>query len=196
MKRLFFIFACIFLCLTGFSWRASAQRTADRTVFLGLSQMVSASALPSGGVTLEGGQYLLNSYWKAGVSAVDWNQRYSVPDGTPGREWFDHIHYTLQGGWMLRLAGSYSRSFSLYGGASAFIGCHSYNGFRPLPAEYTLGCTGAEFVYGLFPEIELEWYPFRRTAFTLSVRSPFTFSSSLETDLWHLTGAVGLRFNL
>ncbi len=196
MKRLFFISVCIILCLAGSPWRASAQRTADRTVFLGLSQMVSASALPSGGVTLEGGQYLLNSYWKAGVSAVDWNQRYNNPDGTLERAWFDHIHYTLQGGWMYRLASTYSRSFSLYGGASAFLGCNSFNGFRPLPAEYTGGYPRAEFIYGFFPELELEWYPFRRTGFTLSVRSPFTFSSSLETDLWHITGAVGIRINL
>lgn len=175
----------------------SGQRTADRSLFLGLTQMVSVSSRPSGGAALECGQYLLNAYWKAGVSATDYNQRYNTTGGELENAFFDHLHLDLYGGWMQRLVSTYSRSLSLYAGGCAFVGYHHFGVFHPLPPEHTAGYPRGEFIYGLTPELELEWFPAPRFALTLGVRSPITFGSSLGTaDMWHVCPSLGLRFNL
>jgi len=196
MRRLLFILTIGFILFVSATPEASAQRTSKGRVFVGLNQMVSVYSIPSGGLAVEAGQYLLRSYWKAGVSAVDWNQRYNNAEGTLEGVWFDHIHYTVSGGWMYRLLGSYSRTVSLYGGALAFLGVNSYRGFRPLPEEFSTGYPDAGFIYGAAPALELEVFPFRKVALVLGVHSPFTLSSTLETDLWHVTGSLGLRINL
>lgn len=176
---------------------ASAQRTSFGKAFAGIHQYVSGYAVPSGGLGVEGGQYLLHSYWRAGVRAVDWNQKVSGAQDTDGNPvLFDHILWTLSGGWMYRLFGSYGRRLNLYAGGGAFVGLNHYEVFRKLPAELTGGFPRAEFVYGAEPGLDIEFFPFPRTALVLGVQSSFTFSSSLGTDLWHLSGSLGIRFNL
>ncbi len=158
--------------------------------------MGSAYSLPSGGFSLEGGQYLLNSYWKACVSAVDWNQKVADSRGRIDGAVFDHVHWTLAGGWMYRIAGAYSRKVSLYCGGCAFLGYNSYELFKSLPEEMDAGYPSGEFIYGIRPEVDLEWFVFRKAAVVLGVQSPVTFGSSLKTDIWHLTASLGIRFNL
>ena len=176
---------------------ASAQRTCNRQGFIGMSQYVSAYAVPSGGLGIEGGQYLLNSYWKAGVRALDWNQRLGA-GSVSGDEpvFFDHVLWTLHGGWMLRVLSTYGRGLNVYLGGSAFLGVNQYEVLRPLPAERQGEFPAAEFVYGAEPAAEVELFLSTRTAVTLGVQSPFTFLSSLETDLWHLSASLGIRINL
>ena len=124
MKRVLFTLIGLILLSLGTAETASAQRTATGKAFIGVNQFVSGYAIPSGGLGIEGGQYLVNSYWKAGVRAVDWNQKVAdVLDEDGDRVWFDHILWNLSGSWMYRVAGSYSRRFNLYIGAGAFKGC-------------------------------------------------------------------------
>ncbi len=195
-KLKFVIIPCLILLLA-IPAEASAQRTCNRQAFIGMSQYVSAYAVPSGGLGLEGGQYLLNSYWKTGVRALDWNQRLGA-GSVSGDEpvFFDHVLWTLHGGWMLRVLATYGRGLNVYLGASAFLGVNQYEVLRPLPAERQGEFPAAEFVYGAEPAAEVELFISTRTAVTLGVQSPFTFLSSLETDLWHLSASLGIRINL
>ena len=183
------------LCLSALSsFEASAQRTSRGVVHIGASQMVSVYSIPSGGFEVNAGMYLLNSYWKAGLCAVDYNQKVtgSFSDAT----WFDHVHYVAYGDWMYRIIGTYSRSVNFYAGGGIFLGYNSYEVFKKLPDELASGLPGGEFIYGIKPCVELECFVSRKVAITLGVDSPFTFSSSLSTDLWHLTGSLGVRVNL
>lgn len=168
-----------------------AQRTSDGSLFIGGSQIVSAYVIPSGGLELHLGQYLLSSYWKASVSAVDWMQR----TDTPGVS-LDRLHLTAEGGWMQRLVCNYSRSLNLYGGASAFLGYNFHEVLRRLPEEFTADLPEGGFIYGVKPSLEMEFFVSSRAALLLGVHVPFTFSSAFTTDLCHLTGSLGFRINL
>ncbi len=197
MKRLlFYLITIIVLCHVGMT-TASAQRTATGKPFIGISQFVSGYSIPSGGLGIEGGQYLLNSYWKVGVRAIDWNQkivRMRTEDDKP--VYFDHILWNLSGSWMYRLLASYDRRFNVYVGAGAFLGINQYEVFHKLPEETPGEFPHEEFVYGAEPRVEIEFFPFRRTALVLGVQSPLTFSSSLKTDRWHVSASLGVRINL
>lgn len=175
---------------------ASAQRTSERMAFFGVSPMVTAYGVPSGGIAVDGGRYLLSSYWKAGVAAADYNQFYNDGGDPEGRPCFDHIHAVLFGDWMRRLAGTYSRSLSLYAGGGVFLGYNRYEVFRPLPDERSAGLPEGEFIYGVKAAAELECFLGGRCALVLGVHVPVTFSSSLSSDICHLTGSLGLRINL
>ena len=197
MKRFLFGFITSILLVYMGAITASAQRTAPGKVFIGLDQYASGYSIPSGGAGIEAGQYLISSYWKAGIRAVDWNQKYASSAGADaGPQWFDHILWNLSGSWMYRLAGTYSRRFNLYVGAGAFLGLNQYEVFKKLPSELQGEFPKVEFVYGVEPSIDIEVFPFRRVALVLGIQSPVTLSSSLKTDLWHLSGSLGVRINL
>jgi len=197
MKSVLFAYITSVILLSGIPLTATAQRTSTGKAFLGISQHVSVYSVPSGGMSLEGGQYLLHSYWKGWIRAVDWNQKVSgVLDGEGSPVLFDHILWSAGGSWMYRLFATYGRRLCLYAGAGAVIGLNHYESFRRLPDELTGAFPKVEFVYGAEPALELELFPFRKTALILGIQSPFTFASSLPTDLWHLSGSLGIRFNL
>ena len=197
MKRFLFGFITSILLVYMGAITASAQRTAPGKVFIGLDQYASGYSIPSGGAGIEAGQYLISSYWKAGLRAVDWNQKYASSAGADGdSQWFDHILWNLYGGWMYRIAGTYGRTFNVYFGGGAFIGINHYEVFRKLSTEISPDFRKAEFVYGVDPELEFEIFPFRKVALVLGIQSPLTFSSSLSTDFWHLSASLGIRINL
>lgn len=186
----------LLLSLAG-TGEAAAQRTSEGSVFIGLSQMVSGYAVPSGGLDIGAGGYFSSSLWKAGVRAVDWSHKVSS-DTEGGNEdaLFDHIAWQLYGGWRYRVVGTYNRAFSLYAGADAFLGLNQHEVFRKLPVEVQTGLPSVEFAYGAVPEIELEWFVSPQVALTLGVQCPLTLGSSLTTDDWNLTGSLGVRINL
>lgn len=174
----------------------AAQRTAEGSILIGASQMVSAYSIPSGGMDICAGGYLSNSLWKAGVRAVDWNHRISSDTGAAHDELFDHIAWSLYGGWRYRLLCTYNRALSLYLGGDAFIGLNQYEALRKLPDELSTGLPGYEFIYGVCPEAELEIFVSRSVALTLGAQLPVTLGSSLKSDKWNLTGSIGTRINL
>ena len=65
-----------------------------------------------------------------------------------------------------------------------------------VPAELRGEFPKVEFVYGVEPAIDFEIFPFRTVAIVIGIQSPLTLSSSLPTDLWHLSGSLGVRINL
>ncbi len=192
MKRLLFV--CIFtiLCLAELPY-AGAQRTAYGMPFVELCPGVTVCSLPSGAASFSFGRYLSGSLWKTGVRAADWNRK--IAGGSDG-DVFDRVSLTLHGEWLLRLFGTYGRTFSIYAGAGAFIGAHRFGVFRPVPAEYENPFPANEFIYGAEPSLEAEAFPFRRLAVVAAIRSPFTFAPSLEADSWRLAATLGLRLNL
>ncbi len=176
--------------------KATAQRTAEGSIFIGVSQMVSAYAIPSGGMDICAGGYLNNSLWKAGVRVVDWNHHISSDTEVDHDELFDHIAWSLHGGWRYRLLCTYNRALSLYLGGDAFIGLNQYEALRKLPDELSTGLPECEFIYGVCPEVELEIFVSRNVALTLGALLPVTLGSSLKSDKWNLTGSLGVRINL
>lgn len=174
----------------------AAQRTAEGSILIGASQMVSAYSIPSGGMDICAGGYLSNSLWEAGVRAVDWNHHISSDTGMAHDELFDHIAWSLYGGWRYRLLCTYNRALSLYLGSDAFIGLNQYEVLRKLPDELSTGLPGCEFIYGVCPEAELEIFVSRSVALTLGAQLPVTLGSSLASDKWNLTGSIGIRINL
>ena len=90
----------LIIALTPILWavanvEASAQRTAEGSMFIGASQMVSAYAVPSGGLDLGAGGYLRSSMWKAGVRAVNWSHKVSAETGVEHDDLFDHIAWSI-----------------------------------------------------------------------------------------------------
>ena len=176
-----------------------------------MAPYVSGYTIPSGGLGIEAGQYLLRSLWKVELRAVDWNQKVAgETDETATAEggeeveavgeaapvYFDHVLWNLSGNWMYRLLASYDRRFNLYVGAGAFVGLNKYEVFHKLPEEMPGEFHDEEFVYGAEPRLDIEIFPFRRTAIVLGLQSPFTLSSSLKTDQWHVSASLGIRINL
>ena len=191
MKRLLFSLSTSILCLFLCTDKALAQRTSNGSLFIGVCQTVPAYVIPSGGLELHLGQYLLSSYWKASIGAIDWMQK----TDTEGIV-FDHLHLMAEGSYMQRVACNYPRSFNLYAGSSAFIGYNMYEVLAPLPDEFSSGLPDGEFIYGLKPSIEIEWFLSARAALLLGIHAPITFSSSLSTDMWHASASFGVRINL
>ena len=200
MKRLLFICTATILLWASGIQDASAQRTSQGNAFVGISPYVSGYSIPSGGLGVEAGKYLLHSYWKVELRAVDWNQKIAGDeDGTEAAEtaeaeegtdvvqeetapvYFDHILWNLSGSWMYRAFGTYGNQYEV---------------FHKLPEETPGEFPREEFVYGAEPRVEIEFFPFRRTALVLGVQSPLTFSSSLKTDRWHVSASLGVRINL
>ena len=211
MNRLLFICTAAILLLASSIQEASAQRTSQGEVFVGMAPYVSGYTIPSGGLGIEAGQYLLHSLWKVELRAVDWNQKVAgETDETAAVEggeevevveesapvYFDHVLWNLSGNWMYRLLASYDRRFNLYVGAGAFVGLNKYEVFHKLPEEMPGEFPDEEFVYGAEPRIDIEFFPFRRAAVVLGLQSPLTLSSSLKTDQWHVSASLGVRINL
>lgn len=123
------------------SWHsdAAAQRTADGSTFIGASPTVSAYAVPSGGLDICAGGYLRSSLWKAGVRAIDWNHRIATDTGVGHDDLFDHIAWSLYGGWRYRLFGTYNRVLSVYGEGDAFLGINQHEALRRLLSELKTG---------------------------------------------------------
>lgn len=183
----------LFLCICT---AARAQRTAYKSVHIGISPKVSCYSIPSGGIELNAGQYLLNSYWTAGVSATDWNQKITSANGMQSSEYFDHIMWNINGGWLYRILGTYSRWLSIYAGAKAFIGGNNYEVLKDIPEELHYDLPKMEFIYGIEPVLDIEVYISNVLAFTVGVQAPLTFGSTLESDFFRLTGSLGIRINI
>jgi len=77
-----------------------------------------------------------------------------------------------------------------------FLGINQYEAFRRLPSELKTGLPKSQFIYGVLPELEAEFFVGSCVALTLGVQLPVTLGSSLKSDKWNLTGSIGVRINL
>ncbi len=196
MKRLIGITSLIGLLFFGTSNLSSAQRTAVNRFFVGIEQQGTFhglhNGLPSGGLMLECGQYLLNSFWYCGVSASNMNQE---TDTSPSY-FYDNVIYAVHSGWKYRLVGTYSRGFNLYLGGSAFVGINSHEVFRPLREEHSGSFAQNEFIYGVQPSLEFEIYTGSKVAILAAAELQTAFSNSFGSGLFLPVASIGARINL
>jgi len=168
---------------------ASAQRTAERALLLS-----AAYSYPFGGqggdfcVDLTCGQYLLHSYWNAGVTG----DVYSIPFEDGG--YMQYAHTAALGEWMYRVVSTRNRAVDLYVGGGAFIGYEAYDPFSRLPDDIESGYNGGAFLYGIHARLEAEFFFCRRAAVVLGGRIPINFTSPFGNINYHVS--AGLRLNI
>ncbi len=76
------------------------------------------------------------------------------------------------------------------------MGLNQYEAFRVLPEELSTDLPQVEFAYGAVPELEMEVFMGRSAALVIGVQCPVTLGTSIKSDIWNLTGSVGVRINL
>jgi len=167
---------------------ASAQRTMRGESLLSAEVHYPFSKPYWLGADLSYGEYLLNSYWKAGASVTEYT--HSLPDEVS----MGYLHATAYGEWMYRLVGTRSRCFCMYGGGGAFLGYEGVDAFSLLPAEMKEDFGSGYFLYGVSVSLELEVFFSKRVAFILNGRLPLNFSS--QFGWFHYQAGAGLRLNI
>lgn len=167
---------------------ATAQRTMHGESLLSAEVHYPFSKPYWLGADLSYGQYLLTSYWKAGVSATEYSHQ--IDEKTP----MGYLHVAAYGEWMYRLVGTRSRFFNMYGGGGAFLGYEGVDAFGLLPSEVKSDFGSGYFLYGVSVSLELEVFFSRRVALVLGGRLPLNFSS--QFGWFHSQVGAGLRVNI
>lgn len=132
--------------------------------------------------------YTLTGCWQAGVQGNLYRAGLSTGHS------LNYIHALAQGGYLFRLAGTRSRSLSLYAGGGALAGVEMLDVWRRLPSYLDLGKNRYAFVYGLYASAMLEWFVSRQWALVVHVGLPVTFGSALSPVHWNV--GLGLKWNL
>ena len=162
---------------------ASAQRTQSGQPSLRVSSLYNGLSV---GAEAFYEQYTLTGYWQSGVSGNLYKASLSSGDT------LDYLHVLAQGGYLFRLAGTRSRSLSLYAGGGALAGVELLDPFNSLPGHIALSQKPATFIYGVYAHGVLEWFVARKFAILLQASSPVTFGSGIRT----LNGNIGLGLKL
>lgn len=167
---------------------ARAQRTMRGESLISLEAHYPFTSPYGLGGDLSYGQYLLTSFWKAGISVTEYTA--SPTDYLS----LGYLHATAYGQWMYRLAGTRNRVLSLYAGGGVFLGYETVLSWNDLPDTFTSEHTSGQFLYGLVPSIEMEIFFSRKAALFLGASLPINFSSQFG-HLHYQTGA-GIRINM
>lgn len=178
----------LLMCASSLNMEVWGQRTMRGESFIS-AEVHDTFQPPYGrGADLSYGQYLLGSYWKAGIFATGYTL--TLDDGTP----MEYIHAGAYGEWMYRLTGTRSRALNLYGGGGVFLGYEAEDP-RGLLGEWEKpDMTGGSFLYGIRPSLEAELFITRRIAVIISGSAPINFTSAHG---WlHCQAGAGLRINL
>lgn len=167
---------------------ASAQRTMRGETLLS-AEVHHPFSKPYGlGADLTYGEYLLDSYWKAGASVTEY--AHPLSDEQP----LEYLHAAAYGEWMYRLAGTRNRCFCMYGGGGAFLGYEGVDVFSLLPADEKENFGSGYFLYGVSLSLEMEVFFSKRVAFILGGKLPLNFSSPF--GWFHYQAGAGLRLNI
>lgn len=140
------------------------------------------------GVDFSYGQYLLGSYWKAGVSLTEYT--FPLAEDVP----MGYEHATAYGEWMYRLAGTRNRLLNLYAGPGLFLGYEMADFWGLLPDTLTEACPKGSFIYGIRLSVEAEVFLSRRVAVTLGASLPASITSTFGH--LHCQAGAGIRLNL
>ena len=167
---------------------AMAQRTMKGQHAVGAEATGCIPRLGDLGLCLNYSQYLLNAYWQ--VAAYTGNNHIMTSNGIP----MEFIDCTIEGGYMHRLVSTRSRSLSLYAGGGAFIGYEFYDPRKELPATIYTNLPTGNFLYGISPRIEAEFFLTRQMAITLGTSAMVNFSSPLVKLRPQLR--IGLRIDI
>ena len=95
---------------------------------------------------------------------------------------------------MFRLAGTRSRSLSLYAGGGALAGVELLDPLGSLPGYVRLSMPASSFLYGLYAQAAVEWFVTTRLALQLQGAVPVSLGSSVRTV--NASVGLGLKLNL
>lgn len=179
MKR---IIVAVLAAFLGF-WPAFSQRTVNTQFFL------EVGANGPKGASVGMGQYLNFGYWQVDVCG----DVVAAVLSTGGD--LDYIQVSAQGGYMYRVAKNYSRSVNLYAGGGIVQGCEAADPFGMAEGLQTQLTKSYSYLYGLYPKVELELFPFRGVALDLYGSLPVVLGSQFGKMLYPKAGA-SLRFML
>lgn len=171
MKRKKLIIMTCMSMLAATVFQANAQRTMNGQS--AICADVSFNGM-SAGITVDYSRYTLNGFWSAGISCNDYKARLSTGGILNGM--FRYGHIGLCGGYMFRIAGTRDRSINLYGGGNIFIGAELADPFDKVPYHLAIPM-GNGFLYGIAPEVMVEFFVSTRFAFTATGALPINFSS-------------------
>ena len=146
---------------------AQAQRTMKGQSVLGAEASYNGM---SAGIAADYSQYTLNGFWYVGVCGNDYYGWYA-----PEKQ-IRYDHLSAFGGYLLRLAGTRSRSVNLYGGGEAFVGAELTDPFGELPDQFRAGIEHYRFLYGVASKILAEFFVSSGFAFTIFGSVPINFS--------------------
>lgn len=166
----------------------SAQRTMKGQFHIDAKASLSADPrMPIGG-ELSFGSYLLDSYISGWINVT--------PDyiTLPTSHQFGYIPINVGGDYMYRVVATRARSVNLYVGGGVFLGWEFYDPFKKVPPYIDTGFGKGNFVYGVAPALESEFFITRTVALTLGARMPVSISSKTEILKLHLR--AGFRVNI
>ena len=180
------LIACIVLFAS--SQAASAQRTMKGQLHIGAQASLSADPrVPIGG-ELAFGSYLLDSHISGWINVTP--DYISLPTGHQ----LGYIPINVGADYMYRVAATRARSVNLYVGGGVFLGWELYDPFKRVPSYIDTGFGKGNFIYGVAPALESEFFITRTVALTLGARMPVSISSKTEILKLHLK--AGLRVNI
>ena len=167
---------------------ASAQRTMKGQLHIGAQASLSADPrVPIGG-ELSFGSYLLDSHISGWINVTP--DYISLPTGHQ----LGYIPINVGADYMYRVAATRARSVNLYVGGGVFLGWELYDPFKRVPSYIDTGFEKGNFIYGVAPALESEFFITRTVALTLGARMPVSISSKTEILKLHLK--AGLRVNI
>ena len=180
------LITCIVLFAS--SQAASAQRTMKGQLHIGAQASLSADPrVPIGG-ELSFGSYLLDSHISGWINVTP--DYISLPTGHQ----LGYIPINVGADYMYRVAATRARSVNLYVGGGVFLGWELYDPFKRVPSYIDTGFGKGNFIYGVAPALESEFFITRTVALTLGARMPVSISSKTEILKLHLK--AGFRVNI
>ena len=168
--------------------QAHAQRTMSGQNNISLCAYSPLSNIKDYGGEIHWGQYMLNSHWRIEASGC------CLRKATQTGHILETCNITLGGSYMHRLAGTRSRSVSLYAGGGAFIGYEFFDPSGRLPEYISTGLAKHGFLYGIHATTEAEFFVCRNVALVLYASIPINFSSPLGMVRFKTGG--GIRINI
>ena len=180
------LIACFVLFAS--SQAASAQRTMKGQLHIGAQASLSADPrIPIGG-EFSLGSYLLDSHISGWINITP--DYISLPTGHQ----LGYIPINVGADYMYRVAATRARSVNLYVGGGVFLGWELYDPFKRVPSYIDTGFGKGNFIYGVAPALESEFFITRTVALTLVARMPVSISSKTEILKLHLK--AGLRVDI
>ena len=164
---------------------ASAQRTQSGQSSLRVSSLYNGLSV---GAEAFYEQYALGGYWTVGASGNHYMAALSTGNT------LDYIHALAEGGYLFRIAGTRSRSLSLYAGSGILAGIEILDPLSSLPGYLVLTQHRYSFLYGLYGQGALEWFLSGRFALVLQASAPLTFGSGVSAFSGNV--GIGMKLNL
>lgn len=179
MKRLLIL---LIVLLFGYSQNVSAQRTSIGTSAINLQCNYNFN-LAGGDVGYS--YYLMGGYVYSFFRMN--SHRFLFSSG--GK--LDNWHYTLNAGYMARLFGTRSRSFSFYLGGDAFLGMETNKDSRVFYGTKTSEYKTPVFIYGASARTEAEVFLNRSVAMVFGLRLEYDFGSVVGNAMPFLPNKLG-----